>query len=195
MADAQLSTRQQIGLVLGSLIAFALILAYTGSMASDQASQQMAGLASDGAVVTGRVTNKYIHTVAKTWVYWLDVEFKTQNGSVEKGSINVANTIYDGLKVGGPVQVRYVRSRPEWFFVPGTEPTQESIGLSNGISKFGIAGGVLLAAGLLGWFFWPSGGGTPAREIAADPLTPKPEAPLRSASGPRTSFGTRQYRG
>jgi hypothetical protein len=199
MQKTQLSTKGQIGLTLGVLLLFSLIFAFVGGKAFDQEREQMAGLAADGAVVTGKITDKYIHTVAKTWVYWLDIEFKTQSGAMQKGSKNVANTIYDSLKVGGPVQVTYVKSRPEWFFIPGTEPTERSIGQSDGMSRFGVIAAILFGTGLVILLLWPNNnGGTPASQSADRTviLPPPKEASLRPAPRQaRTSFGTRQYRG
>jgi hypothetical protein len=205
MQETEFSPKGKIGLVLGVLLIFSLIFAFVGSKASDQESEKMAAFASDGAVTTGKVTDMYIHVVAKVWVYWIDVEFKTQSGATQKGSVNLANSLYDRLKIGSPIQVTYVKSNPDWFFVPGTEPTSRSIEQSEGMSKFGLIASVVFGVGLLGLPFWPSGDGNtpPSRstgESAGSTVilpTPK-QASLRPASPSRqvrTSFGTRQYRG
>src|SRR5438270_6342688 len=105
MPKSQLSVKAQIGLCLGVLLFFSLILTIVGFAASSQTRQKMAAFASDGATVTGTITNKYIHSVSRNWVYWLDVSFKTQDGKTHNASTNVVNTIYDSLDVGGPVHV------------------------------------------------------------------------------------------
>jgi hypothetical protein len=100
MPKSQLSTKAQIGVVLGVLMFFSVAITIAGFAASAQTSDKMAAFASDGAVVTGTITKKYIHGVAKNWVYWLDVRFTSQDGVTHDESTNVANTIFDGLDEG-----------------------------------------------------------------------------------------------
>src|SRR5262249_2908401 len=95
------------------------------------------------------------------WVYWLDLTFKTEDGSTRNQSAQVANTIFDGYKVGSPVRVTYVRSKPDWFYVPGEEPTERDAGIMAGMHKYGAIASLLSAVGLVIWYFM-SRGGSPA---------------------------------
>src|SRR5262245_36304333 len=126
LKTTQLSTTGQIGLVLGCTLLFSVIFTAVGFVAADEIRQKMAAFASDAVRVTGTIVDKRIVTVRPTkggtWVHWLDLTFKTEDGSTRKQSAQVANSIYDRYKVGSPVQVTYVRSRPDWFYVPGGEP-------------------------------------------------------------------------
>jgi hypothetical protein len=186
---SQLSLKAQIGLCLGVMAFFCVALAIGGYMGSHQTSAKMEAFASDGATAKGTITRKYIHSVARTWVYWLDVRFKSQDGAVHNLSANVANTIFDSLDEGGPVEVTYVRSNPQWFYVAGDAPTERDVGISNTMFQVGIYAGLLCLAGLFSLWMWDRGGGTPPQRVqAAQTQTPAPRMP----SGPRTTFGVRR---
>jgi hypothetical protein len=88
--------------------------------------------------------------------------FKTEDGSTRNQSTQIANSIFDRYRVGGPVKVTYARSKPEWFYVPGEEPTGRNVGMSVGMKKYGAIAGIFSALGLVGLFFKNRGGGTPA---------------------------------
>ncbi len=174
MSKHQLSTKQQIGLVLGVLLVFSLVLTFAGYMALGQSREKIADFAHDGATVTGLVTDKYIHVVRGVWVYWVDVSF------------NAA----DGRTVGQPVQITYVKSKPEWFYVPGGAPTERDVSISDGMFEYGMVASLLFLIGLIVFIMWSRGGGTPAgRNTAPDATREFSFRPPRSA--PRSGFGTR----
>ncbi len=189
---AQLSMNAQIGLVLAIVLLFSIIASFVGFMAANEVRQKMAAFASDPVVVTGTVTQKRIDSVRPTaggiWVYWLDLAFKTQDGATRRELTQVVNSIFDKYEVGDPVQVTYVRTKPEWFYVPGGAPTARDAGIMAGMQKYGAIAGLMSAAGLVGWFFMSQGGGTPAGG------TPAPQQPTgasaRMPRQPRTTFGT-----
>src|SRR5215510_7334918 len=64
-------------------------------------------------------------------------DFCDPGWSVARKSINVANTVYDRDAVGSQVPVTYVKSKPEYFYIPGTEPTQRDVGISDAMFKYG----------------------------------------------------------
>src|SRR5438874_6373474 len=99
MPKSQLSVKAKVGLCLGVLLFFSLILTIVGFAASNQTRQKMAAFATDGATVTGTIANKYIHSVSRNRVYWLDVSFHSADGKARHQPTNVANTIYDGLAI------------------------------------------------------------------------------------------------
>jgi len=187
---SQLSMKAQVGLCLGVLFFFALILTVVGFAASNQTRQKMAAFAADGATVTGTITNKYIHSASRNWVYWLDVTFKGQDGKYHYQSTNVPNTIYDGLTIGGPVQVTYAKSNPEWFYVAGDAPTDRDVAIFEGMFRYGIIATLMLLIALLVFLVWNRGGGTPTGSVTA---APSPRASFRSSLPKnRAGFGTRQ---
>ena len=168
MAKSQLSVRAQIGLVLAAVFLFATILAVVGTIAADETRRKMAAFATDSAVVIGTVTAKRVNSVRPAaggiWVYWLDVSFDTQDGSTRSYSTQVPNTIYDQYWIGRAVRVTYVKSRPEWFYVPGAEPTARDTGIMMGMSKYGGIAAVLSALALVGFLLAGRGGGIPSRQ-------------------------------
>lgn len=186
MPKSQLSVRQQVGLCLGVLLFFAIAIAISGYAASQQTRAKMTAFASDGATVTGTITDKYIHSVKGNWVYWFDVSFKTQDGKTHRLSCNLANTIWDMYKAGDPVRVTYAKSNPDWFYVAGDAPTDRDVAISEGMFQYGTIAGILLAGALVAFVFWNRGNGIPApqqpQEISFRPPLPRP----------RTGFGTRQ---
>lgn len=195
MQKMQLSVRGQIALGLAVSLIFSLIFVFVGYMASHQERGKMAAFASDGAVTTGTIARKYIHVIrsaGSVWVYWLDLSFRSRDGAAHTASEEVANTIYDRYQVGDPVQITYVKSKPEWFYVPGDAPSRRSIDNSAGMNVVGIWGAILSAFGLVALFFVTrSGASTPS---GGTPVSSAPDdAVARPVAGQRrTTFGTRR---
>ncbi|HEX4160664.1 MAG TPA: DUF3592 domain-containing protein [Rhizomicrobium sp.] len=192
MQKVQLSARGQASLVLGILLFFSIAITIAGYMASGQTREKIADFAADGATATGTITDKYIHVVRGTWIYWLDVSFKMQDGRTHNGSEEVPNTIYDGLNVGQAIQITYVRSTPEWFYVPGDAPTARDVAISEDMFQYGLIAGLLFLIALVVFAFWNRSEGTPAvRSPASDTAREFSFTPPRNR--PRTGFGTRGH--
>ena len=189
---AQLSTGDQILLTLACLVFFSMAVAISGFMAGAETRAKLAAFASEGAVVTGAVTDKRINVVgkARAWVHWLDVTFTSADGIPRTLSANVANSIYDRYAIGSPVKVTYVRSKPEWFYVPGGEPTQRDAGIFDGMLQYGAGATVLCAMALLGVLFHRRAAGVADRQAINLPRPGRVSG--LSASGPRAPFGTRR---
>jgi hypothetical protein len=190
MKQTELSVAQQIALSLSVLLLLSVGVTIAGYMAGMQDREKIAGFASDTATATGIITKKYINSVGpgRVWVYWLDLTFETQDGVSRPSSINVANSVYDRYPVGAHVPVTYVKSKPEYFYIPGTEPTQRDVGMSDGMFKYGAVASAVFLAGLIGFFFLSRGqGGTPPSPTAEQ---------LERATGSRppspARFGARQ---
>lgn len=192
MQKTQLSIQQQIVLCLSVVLLFSICLTIAGYMAGEQEREKIAGFSSDGAVATGTITKKYIRVVGpgRTWVYWLDLTFTTPDGVLHTASTNVANTIHDRYKVGSPVQVTYIKSRPEYFHIPDTGPTQRDVGMSDGMFRYGAMASAACLVALLGVLYRGGASGTPARQ-SPPPQQPRNGTPHRGRQ-PRTSFGTRR---
>jgi hypothetical protein len=192
MKKTELSIAQQIALSLVALLLLSVGVTIGGYMGGAQDRDKIAGFASDAATTTGTVTKKYIHSVGpgRVWVYWLDLSYVTQDGLSHASSINVANSIHERYDVGSRVPVTYVKSKPEYFHIPGTEPTQRDVGIADGMFRYGAIASAAFLAGLIGLFFVGRGQGgappSPTAEQLARATGSRP--PSRS----RTNFGTRQ---
>ena len=153
----QLSVNAQIGLVLGVLCLFSVILTFVGYMAGDQVRQKIALFASEPVVTTGLISGKHYDIVRPTQgaieVDWLDVRFTTESGEVRKDSQQVVNTVYARYSAGDPVEISYARSKPEWFFVPGTRPTSWDITTSDAMFEYGAMGSVFFLICFVAWYF------------------------------------------
>jgi len=189
MKKTELSIVQQIVLSLAVLLLLSVGLTIAGYMAGAQDREKIAGFASDAATATGIVTKKYIHSVGpgRVWVYWLDLSFVTQDGASHASSINVANSIHDRYEVGSRVPITYVKSKPEYFYIPGTEPTQRDVGIADGMYKYGAIASAVFLAGLIGLFFISRGQGgappSPSAEQLARVTGSRPTNPTRGNIG------------
>lgn len=189
MQKNQLSPRGQVGLVLGVLLFFSVAITFAGYMATGQTREKIADFAADGATTTGKITDKYIHVVKGTWVYWLDVSFVSQDGRTNNHSEEVANSIYDAVNVGETVRITYVKSKPEWFYVAGDAPTERDVEIAEDMFQYGLVASLVLLIATVGFALWNRSGGSPGNGSAADPtreFTFRPPQPR-----PRTGFGMR----
>jgi hypothetical protein len=152
-----MSLNAQVGLTLGMLLFFSMVFTLVGYLASNQERDKIAGLAREPVVAPGMIVGKHVDIVrptkGATQVHWLDVSFPTESGTPLKQSQQVANTVYDRYDVGDPVKVTYVRSKPEWFFVPGTTPTARDVSMMDGMFEYGLMGVAVFLVGFLAWFF------------------------------------------
>src|SRR5262249_27998344 len=146
-------------------------LTIAGYMAGAQNREKIAGFASDAATAMGTITKTYIHSVGpgRDWVYWLDLSFETQEGVSHASSINLANNIYERYDVGSRVPVTYVKSKPEYFYIPGAEPTQRDVGIADGMYKYGAIASAVFLVGLIGLFFLGRGQGGQGGQDGAPP--------------------------
>jgi hypothetical protein len=185
--STQLSVTGQIGLTLGCVLLFSIILTAVGFLAADEVRQKMASFASEGVTVTGSITDKRIVRTTKSgiWVYWLDLTFKTENGSTRNQSAEVANSIFDKYQVGSPVRVTYVRSKPDWFYVPGGEPTERDAGIMAGMHKYGAIASLVSVVALVVLFFVSRG--------RTSPQAPATDLARRIQGQSRPNFGTRRF--
>jgi len=193
MQKSQLSTNQQVILVLAVLLLLSIGVTIGGYMAGGQEREKIAGFASDAAVANGTITKKYVHVVGpgRMWVYWLDLTFTAADGVSHSHSVNVANTIHDRYQAGSPVRVTYVKSKPEYFSIPGTEPTARDVAMSDGMFRYGAIASVMSLIGLLGFLFSGRGGSTPAGQSPSAEQLNRAIGP-RGTNPPRAGFGARR---
>lgn len=163
------------------LLIFSICLTIAGFVASYATGRKIAAFASDSHTVVGTVTAKHENTVAQehkfwlfvqvqhTQVYALDVRFKTQDGGFFSGSTGIAETAYEGLLVGSPIQVTYVGSNPSWFYVGDNAPKDPDVTIFSSMFEYGLGASVFLVI-LLVTTFWDSGltsAGQPSRRLRA----------------------------
>ena len=187
----KLTLKETFLLFLGCALFFSTAFAIIGPLASQQTSDEIAAYATDGVTATGKVTGKPFKNAAFSYapIWRLDIEFKTAKGEEIHDSPLVTDTIYDHYAVGDPVRVTYVRSRPHWFYIPGTEPKAGNITMFEAGTKYaGLVAGASLI-GILVVVFAGRGGGAP--KDRAPTKSPAP-APSPARQGPRAEFGARR---
>jgi hypothetical protein len=84
--------------------------------------------------------------------------------------------VHDRYDVGSRVPVTYVKSRPEYFYIPGAEPTARDVGIADGMFRYGAIASAVFLAGLIGLFFVGRGQG--GASLAADKGVRRPRPPL-----------------
>jgi hypothetical protein len=182
-----LTPKESLLLILGCALFFSTVFAIVGPLASQQTSDNIAAFAADGATATGKVTGKTFKNEAVSYapIWRLEIEFKTAKGEDIQDSPLVGNTIYDRYNIGDPVRVTYVRSHPQRFYIPGTEPKAGDTKTLEAAAKYAqfVAGGSLI--GLLVVVFAGRGGG------AAKGRAPT-KSPAPPSQGPRGEFGARR---
>ena len=157
-------------LILANLFALSLFAAIYGYTLARETRQKISAFATDSTVVSGIVTNWEITNVARSPDYWLDVTFETKDGTVHNVSANVQEDLFHHLRIGGSVQVTYVRSRPEWFYVADEVPTDKQAVALDWLFRLGAVASVLCAFGL-SFKLFTGGKGAPLR---ASPLQTEP---------------------
>jgi hypothetical protein len=185
-------------LILASVFVLSVVATVFGYTSAGTTRQKIAAFASDSAATTGIVTNWQITNVARSPEYWLDVNFKTRDGSTHQVSERVQKPVFDSYNIGSSVPVTYVRSRPEWFYVADEVPTDRQATALDWLFRVGAVASVLSGLGLFVRFFNGSGGGNATRgaESVAQPVVPSVTPPRPVApSGDRTprpgGFGKR----
>jgi len=167
-----------IQFLLGALI-FSVVLTIAGLVASYSTGRRMAAFASDGHTVSGTVTGKhantvtreqaywiYVHTDSQYQVYWVDVKFRTPDGEFHNGSASVAEALYNGLLVDGQVEVTYVGSNPDLFYLGNDAPIDPDVTTFSRMFVYGMIASLLLVIVIAAAVFWDSGGETLAGQTA-----------------------------
>jgi hypothetical protein len=177
-------------LTLAGVLVISLVALVYGYASAKTTRQKIAAFASDSVVATGVVTNWQITNLARSPEYWLDLKFKTQDGSTREASANVGKPVFDSHKIGGPVQVTYVKSKPEWFYVEHEVPSERQAVALDWMFRLGALASLLSAVGLFAKLFNTRGGGTPAYGSSIQQQSTTTSI-RRVSREPGASFGTR----
>src|SRR5262249_43790151 len=87
--------------------------------------QKVDAFAREGTVSQGVVLDKNWTYKASTARYNLHVRFVDLNGIEHTKWVQTHPLVYERVRVGGPVAVTYLRSKPETFFLSDDAPTVE----------------------------------------------------------------------
>jgi hypothetical protein len=74
---------------------------------------ELADLAADGAVATGAIVDKQDGWSRNAAYYDFVVEYTAPDQSRHRKTIATDQSEYDAMRIGGPVDVRFVRSKPD----------------------------------------------------------------------------------
>jgi hypothetical protein len=173
-------SKAQLSLVVGrigiALLIFFLLVAIAGFVASNDSRRKIAAFAADSQTVMGTVTNRYTQVSAsnvfsyvevdRNEVHLVDVSFQSEDGRFHYDSTPVAGRLYDGLRVGNPIRVTYVRSNPDLFYVADELPTDRDASVFVAMFEYGTLAFLLLLIVLAAYVFWDRGQGTPVDQIA-----------------------------
>jgi hypothetical protein len=89
------------------------------------------------------------------------------------------------------VQVTYVKSKTEYFHIPGTAPTERDVGISDGMFRYGAIASAMLLVALLGLLFTGRAGGTPTGASPTSGQVNRVAGQCGATPG-RAGFGTRR---
>ena len=97
-------------------------------------------LSTDGQVTSARILEKHIERSRSSRKNLLDIEYRTAAGQVIGAQHDVASTLYDRVKVGETISVRYLAADPAVHML-GSRARLDTL-------KLWMAGGWLLLAGI-----------------------------------------------
>jgi len=92
----------------------ALLLAAAGvSFAVGIADLRTSQLLAEGLVRTARVSGKHVER-SRSWKHhYVDIEYRTSAGQIIRARDDVSSALYDRVKVGDTITVRYLRAEPD----------------------------------------------------------------------------------
>jgi hypothetical protein len=177
----------------GACLLLALIPLVAGYVRAHQVRADAVAFAAEGVETTGKVLNKTSEFVRNSQRYTIYFEYKGPSGvTYQESEVLPGSTSYDGYRIGGPITLTYLRSRPDHFYLPVYTPGERYAHIFDVFFYIGLAG--TLAS--LGWmaFLWHGRsdvGIFPARMQPDLPSAPRPVTPRpRAAPGPH-GFGRR----
>jgi hypothetical protein len=185
--DAFRTRLGQFALVLLSLIAMG-----AGYFIGNRVKDDIGKLATEGVIAQGTIVDKTFGWNRNNAEYNFRVEFATPDGVRHSKSLMIDPTEYNSKGIGSPISVRYVRSKPDTFYLVGREPQGAEVIALNYLFYGGVAG---LAMSFLIFAIW--GGGKVDGEMPAPVTrTTRPAALITSArtdiTASRRSFGRRK---
>src|SRR5262245_25252185 len=97
-------------------------------------------LSTDGQVTSARILKKHIERSRSSRANLVDIEYRTAAGQVINAQHDVASTLYDSVKVGDTMSVRYLAVDPAVHML-GSRARLDTL-------KLWMAGGWLLLSGI-----------------------------------------------
>jgi hypothetical protein len=96
----------------------------------------------------------------------VDVSFRSEDGKFHYKSAPVVGRVYDGLRVGNPIRVTYVRSNPDLLYVADNIPTDRDAAVFVAMFEYGTLVFLVLLIILAAYVFWDRGQETGTAQIA-----------------------------
>jgi len=92
----------------------ALLLAAAGvSLAVGIADLRTSLMLAEGAVTTARVSGKHAER-SRSWTHrYVNIEYRTSAGQIIRARDDVSSALYERVKVGDTITVRYLRAEPD----------------------------------------------------------------------------------
>jgi hypothetical protein len=176
----------------GMLLLLALIPLVAGYVRGHQVRADAVAFAADGVATTGKVLNKTSEFVRNSMRYTVYFEYKDPNGVTYQESEILGSSSYDGYRVGGPIKLTYLRSRPDHFYLPDYTPGEQYAHIFDVFFYIGLVGTLVS----LGWMALllrgSSGGGIPLARLQPDAPSAPRSQPARSRAAPGAQgFGRR----
>jgi hypothetical protein len=177
----------------GALLLLALILLVVGFVRGQQVRADAVAFAREGVETTGTVLDKTSEFVRNSQRYTVYFAYQGPNGvTLQDSEVLPGSTSYDGYRIGGPITLTYLRSRPEYFYLPVYRPSEQYARVFDVFFYIGLAG-TLASLGWMALVVRGSSGGSisPSRMQPDLPSAPRPMPPRpRPATGAQ-GFGRR----
>jgi hypothetical protein len=176
----------------GVFLLLALISLVAGYVRGHQVRADAVAFANEGVETVGRVLNKTSEWDRNHTRYTVYFEYKGPDGVMYRESeVLPSSSFYDEYRVGGPITLTYLRSRPDHFYLPAYKPSEKYAHIFDIFFYLGLAGTLASLACIA--FLLLAGSGRSARMVqqtsGSGPAGSVPPPP-RAASRPQ-GFGRR----
>src|SRR5258708_4105445 len=164
----------------GMFLLLSLIPLVAGYVRGHQVRADAVAFAKEGVETVGKVISKTSEFVRNQQRYMVYFEYHGPDGVVyQESEVLPGSSSFDDYRIGGPITLTYLRSRPNHFYLPAYTPNEKYAHIFDIFFYIGIAG-TLASLGCIA-FLWHGG----SRGGRARP-TPRPRrsAAARGAPAP-----------
>jgi hypothetical protein len=179
--------QKRLGLI--CFVILSLLATGMGYFRSHWLEVQFADLAAEGVTTQGRVVDKVDGWNRNSAYYDFVVEYSTPDQARHRKTISTDATEYNSTRIGSSVAVRYVRSKPDTFYMVGREPTQAEFKIMRYFFYGGLASLALSLAALAMMWSGRNGDDEAPGPAPARPISPPTLAGSELAR--RQGFGRR----
>jgi hypothetical protein len=165
--------RRRMGLV--CFVLLSLMATAAGYFIGNRVRGEIVQLAAEGVTAQGRIVDKADGWNRNSAYYEFVVEYTSPDLARHRATISTDPTEYNSKRVGNAVSVRYLRSKPDRFYMVGREPQEAEV---NVLRYFFYGGLASLAVSLLSLVIFWSGGN-------AGDTTPVPAMPSARLNSPQ----------